>query len=411
VISKSDIMPRPRSLQPDVLNIANKTRANLLFWRGQFSPQLIEALLQAYVQPNDYVLDPFVGSGTVLLESGRAGIRAVGVEINPAAAKLAQIYELINCRTPERHEILATIDNQLSKVLSATIPIDFVTAKGNLNHDFTQHILEIHGGIHDRLARIVFETFIILLDFHNHPTNHLYVSHSWKKLKNIVYNLPYSKKDISLILSDARTVPLPPNSVDFVITSPPYINVFNYHQQYRASVEALGWKPLVIAQSEIGSNRKFRSNRFLTIVQYCLDMCDVLTELCRVSKNSCHLIFILGRESNVKKTSFKNGILFTELATKCANFRCILNQQRVFRNRFGTLIYEDIIHLARDGPSKNNRLENPRAVAKRVLEAALNHSPNESKGDLRSAIGSIDLVQPSPRFNLNQAGKHTMRSK
>ncbi len=58
------------------------------------------------------------------------------------------------------------------------------------------------------------------------------------------------------------------NQIDFVITSPPYINVFNYHQNYRQSAEILGWDLLKIAKSEIGSNRANRGNRFYTIIQF-----------------------------------------------------------------------------------------------------------------------------------------------
>jgi len=50
------------------LNILTKTRSNPLAWRGQFSPQLIEAILNTYCLPNSIILDPFAGSGTVLLE-------------------------------------------------------------------------------------------------------------------------------------------------------------------------------------------------------------------------------------------------------------------------------------------------------------------------------------------------------
>lgn len=50
--------------------------------------------------------------------------------------------------------------------------------------------------------------------------------------------------------------PNPAIPFGLVLTSPPYINVYNYHQQYRASAEALGWDLLEVAKTEIGSNRK-----------------------------------------------------------------------------------------------------------------------------------------------------------
>ncbi len=46
------------------LNIADKNRSNLFPWNGQFSPQLIEVLLETYAPASAFVLDPFVGSGT-----------------------------------------------------------------------------------------------------------------------------------------------------------------------------------------------------------------------------------------------------------------------------------------------------------------------------------------------------------
>lgn len=83
-------------IPPAKLNIVEKTRANPFAWRGQFSPQLIEVLLKAYCLPNSIILDPFVGSGTTLLEAGHLGLEAYGFEINPAAFILSRTYELIN---------------------------------------------------------------------------------------------------------------------------------------------------------------------------------------------------------------------------------------------------------------------------------------------------------------------------
>ena len=70
-------------LQAD-LNIANKFRSNPLRWKGQFSPQLVQVFLDNYSDSDSTVFDPFLGSGTVLLESGMAGLKASGTEINPA---------------------------------------------------------------------------------------------------------------------------------------------------------------------------------------------------------------------------------------------------------------------------------------------------------------------------------------
>lgn len=51
------------TIPPNRLNIDNKERSNLFPWKGQFSPQLVEALLQTYAERGSFVLDPFLGSG------------------------------------------------------------------------------------------------------------------------------------------------------------------------------------------------------------------------------------------------------------------------------------------------------------------------------------------------------------
>src|SRR5207244_9860645 len=133
-----------------------------------------------------------------------------------------------------------------------------------------------------------------------------------------------------------------------IITSPPYINVFNYHQNNRSAMELLGWDLLDIAKSEIGSNRKNRQNRFLTVVQYSLDMLDVLKEMRRLLRPNGRAIIVVGRESNVRGLSFKNGKLVAAIALGGADFCLEARQWRKFRNNFCYIIYADIIVVITD---------------------------------------------------------------
>ena len=74
--------PFTERLDRRVLDIEDKHRSNLFTWRGQFSPQLIESLLDAYCPENATVFDPFAGSGTVLYEAGKKRLEAFACEIN-----------------------------------------------------------------------------------------------------------------------------------------------------------------------------------------------------------------------------------------------------------------------------------------------------------------------------------------
>lgn len=191
-----------------------------------------------------------------------------------------------------------------------------------------------------------------------------------------------------------------------MITSPPYINVFNYHQQYRASAEGLGWNLLTVAKSEIGSNRKHRANRFLTVIQYCLDITSVLCELNRVSKRSAHVIFVVGRESRVRGIPFFNGELVARLAIGSTDLHLSHRHERVFKNRFGESIVEDILHLTRRKSSKTSDLfgsSDARGIAKTVLERALEGAQGEVANDIKEAIDKVPNVEPSPLYASGEA--------
>ena len=183
----------------------------------------------------------------------------------------------------------------------------------------------------------------MLLNYGDRALSEHSVRLTWAKLRNRVLSLPFSEEPIEIANCDARAFPC--RQAETVVTSPPYINVFNYHQQYRCSAEAMGWDLLEVAKSEIGSNRKNRGNRYLTVIQYCLDMAAVLRMLRKSCKPNARIIIVLGRESNVRKTRFYNGEIIAKLAVNCAGLKLESRQERVFRNRFGDLIYEDILHL------------------------------------------------------------------
>jgi DNA modification methylase len=54
-------------------------------------PQIAGRLLRRFASRNDVVLDPFCGSGGVLVEARLAGVNSIGIDINPLACLLAEV--------------------------------------------------------------------------------------------------------------------------------------------------------------------------------------------------------------------------------------------------------------------------------------------------------------------------------
>ena len=55
-------------------------------YHGNFIPQIPNQMLRRYTKAGDWVLDPFMGSGTTLIEAARLGRNSVGVELQEDVA-------------------------------------------------------------------------------------------------------------------------------------------------------------------------------------------------------------------------------------------------------------------------------------------------------------------------------------
>ena len=385
-----------RELSPKLLNIEDKNRSNLFAWRGQFSPQLIQYLLDAYCLPGSVVLDPFAGSGTVLHEAAVMSVAAYGFEINPAAWCFSKLYEFVNTSRDERKRILdelrRCIHNEFQIILFSDdlLPANLIQTK----------IISIGNSISDP-AKILCNALVVLLDIDNNPITNHFVQARFNALAKTIEQLPFSNQPVKADLQDARALPLGGESINFIITSPPYINVFNYHQNYRKSVELLGWDLLRVARSEIGSNRANRGNRFLTVIQYCIDMAKAVQEMSRVLIDGGRAVLVVGYESRVLGAPFFNADVIEAIARKSELFDVVLRQKRVFVNRFGQTIREDILNLTQICNTNDKMIacEVGRTVACNALNAAFALVSEENSMRLGEALERINEIDGTPIFD------------
>lgn len=85
------------------------------YW-GNFIPQIPNQMLKRYTKKGDWVLDPFVGCGTTLIESQRLGRNGIGVELQESVAQKAK--ELISSE-PNRYGVVAEV------ITSDSASVDF----------------------------------------------------------------------------------------------------------------------------------------------------------------------------------------------------------------------------------------------------------------------------------------------
>ncbi len=322
-------------LSQAMLDLSTRERLSRLPWKGQFTPEFVDVLLDAYLPDGGSVLDPFAGSGTVLFEAVRRGVTSYGAEVNDAALAFSRVAELGGLGLASRHDALTQAKRLLDRWPHQT------EMQRSPWPDTTRERGLIEAARREpRVWRLV-SAALVLAQATRSKLVRSSVLEAFTRLREIVLESAMSGASCHVYRADARALPLDDETVDLVVTSPPYINVHNYHQYARVAVELLGGDPLGSAKSEIGANRKFRQNRFLTVVQYAIDMAEVLAELRRVIDPAGRVIIVLGRESRVRGVTFENGHLLTELVRREESFEVRRRMERSFVNRFGARIFED----------------------------------------------------------------------
>ena len=388
-------------LEQEKLDVTAKKRSNLFNWRGQFTPEFVEYMLTSFAKDGDHIFDPFSGSGTVLQESARQGLKATGFEINPSAYAMSKFFSFCNFTLDERYHFCSSFGAKLSiQLQNLNGQMVFVN-----NEDYREAYFNLlaFATNFDRFLitkqeRILFMNILFQSEKDKKLTVAESIFKSFQYTKNCLLNLPYSVNPIKSQLLDARSSgDVLTNSIDLLLTSPPYINVFNYHQNYRAIIETFNFDILKVAHSEFGSNRKYRGNRFKTVIQYCIDMELAIRSFWTSLKLGSKMVLVVGRESNVRGTPFYNGQMVIEIIEKTKGFSEVMTSERQFTNKFGINIKEDIIIAKKTNELSNSF--NGRTIATSHLEKSLRTSSKGVHSDLTEAILNNKDVNESPIFD------------
>lgn len=130
-------------------------------YKGKFIPQLVEYFLgshtdnfkrEVYFRPGDIILDPFVGSGTTLVQANELGMHSIGVDISYfncliAEAKLeAYNIESVLARCQELYSIIK-VEHDKSGVSALENELDLLLGDINKKYFSNDYRYKVaHGG-------------------------------------------------------------------------------------------------------------------------------------------------------------------------------------------------------------------------------------------------------------------------
>jgi len=255
-------------------------------YKGKFHPQMIRALLNIIgLKEGDTVLDPFSGSGTTALEAQLLGINFIGIDISPLCViqgrvKTESIYVIDEIKKI-KNEISASIVPNLFQTNENYYNLLDKLSKDERVKNF--YILARLLAVSDnsRRNRNFVDSFLKNVDL---------MIRSIKDYVEIKEKLNLRLGDVKIEIGDSRSIKLPDNSVDGIITSPPYSIALDYVQNDAHSLKDLGYDVLKMRDNFIG----VRGNGKSRVELYNDDMKKSYIEIYRVLKPNKYAVIVIG---------------------------------------------------------------------------------------------------------------------
>jgi DNA modification methylase len=254
-------------------------------YRGKFHPQLIKSILNILkIQPGDIILDPMCGSGTLNVEASIIGIDSIGIEKSPFCVLMSKVkYEALKVKSAILSSILRDMHRNYKVLIdSKKLPPDFYSNDTNPEKAITLLAFLDTMGYARRSLKSIDVLFPSVIKRYVGQINSFIQVRDKLNLK--IGNARFE-------IGDARSLPIEDNSIDAVITSPPYSFAIDYAENDRPQLEYLGYNVNELKDEMIGLKGKTRKEK---LANYFEDMNKVLAEMHRVLKKDKYAVIIIG---------------------------------------------------------------------------------------------------------------------
>lgn len=319
---------------------------------AKFPAKVIRSYIEKYSNPGECILDPFCGSGTTLVESRLLGRNSLGIDINPVGVLISKVKS--ECYTKEDIETLGLIIKSLENALTEPKKwinehqnVDCLPDYQNRGHWFKDVVVtelsSIKSGIINQYAKsnskiyllllAAFSKIIVLVSNQDTETRYarvekdinvgdtlllfLKTTKSYQKILGNNNILPITSK-VDVIEGDTlkELTNIDSDSFDLVITSPPYINSFDYYLYHKHRIFLLNKSPQLVRKTEIGGHHTIDSQSYSVAYEnYYTAMKKTFENLHRILKNNKKVVLLIG-DGVVKGNTINMADLMQKIATE-----------------------------------------------------------------------------------------------
>ena len=307
---------------------------SLFPYRGKFHPQLIRALLNILdIKPGHTVLDPMAGSSTVAVEANLLGIDAISVDLSPFCELMGKVKTFaLDLDINILESIVANPKEILEKLKKDRVPEYFKNNKDDKKGSYYEIVL------------LAFLDTVGFAGRSNSSIDKLFTRVLERYISTIKYfQEARQKMDLKIgrskiIQGSVMKLPIDDNSIDAIITSPPYSFAIDYLKNDQPQLEYLGHNLEVLRQEMIGLQGRGVENK---LEIYFDKMNQALGEMKRVSKKNAPVVIIIGT-NDIQTNGVRLETKVIELGEK-QGLKFELNLKKPIRGLQNTMKEESIL--------------------------------------------------------------------